>query len=119
MKKNPPIETIAAIVVGLILVYWIFKIEWLIPIAGIIGLLGLLSKKFAALVHLFWSYVTRALGFLSSHILLTAVFFVVLSPLALLFRLSKGAKGSIKKNKPSLFTERNHLFKAKDLENPW
>ena len=119
MKKNPPVETIAAIVVGLVLVYWFFHIEWLIPVAGVVGLLGLLSNRFAGWVHLLWGYLTRALGFVSSHLLLSVVFFVVLSPLALLYRLVKGAKESIKRNRDSMFVERNHQYEAKDLKNPW
>ncbi len=119
-KSVKDVETIAIISAGLIIFYFIFDVQPLLPVALGVLIAGLISGLFARLVTKLWYKLAALLGFISSRILLTVVYFVVLFPLALLYRLFNKDPLKLKKDSScSLFLERNHDFTAEELENPW
>lgn len=63
-----------------------------------------------------WSKFGMLLNRICSPLILGAVYFLFLTPVALLYRLFTTGRG---KNNATSFTERNKLFTAKDFENPW
>jgi hypothetical protein len=66
-------------------------------------------------VHRVWTKIADMLGWITSNILLTIIFFLFLTPIALLKKLfSKDLKQS-----GTYFSERNKTFGPKDLEAPW
>lgn len=75
-------------------------------------------KPFAVL----WFGLSTLLGNVMSKVLLTALFFVVVTPIAMLrrlighdpLRLRRWRRGS-----ESIFTVRNHLYTAEDIERPY
>jgi hypothetical protein len=121
MKKQNPAQTILSIVVGLIAFSLLLKINMLAQIALAIGLLALLSNGFAELVSKAWMKLAMLLGRINGYVLLTIIFFVFLTPIALLMRLVKQADNL--KLKPqtgdSVYDTRNHTYEAKDLSNIW
>lgn len=84
-----------------------------------IGTLSLLSKKIADLIVRGWFRVGSILGYVNSRILLSVIFFVVLTPIALLKRTLTGSGLNLKKEHLSYFKKRDHLFEKSDFEKPW
>jgi hypothetical protein len=121
MKKQNSSTTILSIVVGLIGFSLLFKINLLAQIALGVGLIALLSDGFADLVSKGWMKLAMLLGRVNGYILLTIIFFVFLTPIALLMRLLQ--KVDNLKLKPqsgdSIYESRNHTYVAKDLSNIW
>jgi energy-coupling factor transporter transmembrane protein EcfT len=77
-----------------------------------------LLKPFARL----WFGLSHALGAVVSGILLTLLFFLMVTPLGLLRRILGKDSMQMKKWKQgesSVFQERDHLFSSEDLENPY
>ena len=69
-----------------------------------------------------WIGLSNLLGTFVSKILLTTIFFVLVTPLGLIRRLSGFDSLQLKKWKKdcsSVFTDRNHTFKSKDIETPY
>jgi len=69
-----------------------------------------------------WFWFSNLLGEIVSKILLAIVFFLIVSPVALLRRMSgKDAMRlkAWKSGQASAFTDRNHKFTAADLEKPF
>lgn len=69
-----------------------------------------------------WFGVSHALGTIVSRILLTFLFFVLVTPVGCLRRLlGKDAMQikSWKKGQASVFHSRDHLFKREDLDHPY
>jgi len=66
-----------------------------------------------------WFKLAEGLGWINSRILLSVVFFIVLFPFAVLFRLSTKNPLRLKNMESSAFDERNHTYSKKDLENIW
>lgn len=120
MEKQNTAEIILSIVVGFLALDFIFDIQGFLYAAGIIGLLGLLSSAFAGLVSKVWLKFAEILGRINGSILLSIIFFLVLTPIAFLMRIFSGDSAlNLKKPKKTTFAERNHKYTADDLKNIW
>ena len=63
-----------------------------------IGGWALLLPRFARLPYLIWMMLGQCLGFVTSHIALTVIFYVVVVPVALVFKLMK--RDVLRRRKP-------------------
>ena len=111
--------SILGIVTGFVLLYFLFDQEWMLYVAGGVGLASILFKSIAKWIDWGWMQLARAIGFVNSRIILSAIFFLFLFPISLLYRLTNRDPLNLKSGKDSYFKTRNHQFKPKDLENPW
>lgn len=125
-KKGYDYEVLLSIVLFLLILFLIFRTNhaglsnyFLYGAMGL-GIASLISKSFATLLTKAWEKLLAGIGFVNSRILLSLIFFVVLLPIALLARIfRKDSLLQLKKNDKSYFTERNHTYEGKDLENTW
>tara|TARA_B110000046_G_C12850784_1_gene337632 strand:+ start:236 stop:595 length:360 start_codon:yes stop_codon:yes gene_type:complete len=113
-------QSLLVIVLGFLIIGYIFNIEELKIASLVIGLTSLIIPAAAKLILKGWEYLALALGWINSRILLTVVFYIVLTPVALISRIFNKDKLKLSKTKDdSMFTTRNHVYTAKDIENPW
>lgn len=85
-----------------------------------IAILSALFKGFASLIASLWMAFGTLLGKVNGAILLTLVYFLILTPLSWLKKLiSSSEVFSSKKEKTSRFIERNHSYIKDDLQFPW
>ena len=120
LTKDKITESILAITTGMLAIALIFKIDWLLIVAVIIGAIGLLIPPLAKLIARAWMKFAEILGYINSRILLAVVFYIFLFPIAVLSRLFIKDPLQLKPKKSgSYFTERNHEFTAEDFKNPW
>jgi Saxitoxin biosynthesis operon protein SxtJ len=119
MKKEKQLETILTICMGLIVIYCITHNKYILYLTILIGVSGLIIEKIAMAVTWLWTKLSEGLGFISSKLLLSAIFYLILSPIAFLFRLFKKGQLNLKNDKVSLFKTRNHLYTSDDFENLW
>lgn len=128
MKAITPlkrIESTATMAAG-VLVFHYFLIakeggESVVLIWVAIGLLisGLFIKPLGNLITYSWTKLGEGLGWINSRIILSVMFFIVLTPIALLFRLFKKDNLGLKRRADSYYFDRNHTFSGKDLDNIW
>lgn len=107
------------VVLFLLIIFMISGQRYFMIAALIVGLLALLSKTLNGWIDLTWGKVIAALGFINAHILLSIIFFALLTPLAFFYRLFTGDRLKLKGGSDSYFEERNHTYESKDLQNPW
>ncbi|OGU38803.1 MAG: hypothetical protein A2X61_15425 [Ignavibacteria bacterium GWB2_35_12] len=98
-------------------------------IAGISLLfLDMLNSRLFYIPAILWFSLSNILGYVSSKILLTLIFFLIITPIGLIRRLLRSIKGNSfdslklkqwKKSKESVFRIRNHKFSKNDLINPY
>ena len=120
MNKEKNLETILTLCIALVVFYLIFHIKLLLSLSILLGIIGLFFKYLSGKITWLWLKLSEALGFVSSKIILTIIFFIFLFPIALLSRLFKKDSLQLKKGKTfSYYVIKNHEFTAKDLENPW
>lgn len=89
MERNK-YKDILVIVIGFSVIGLIFRLEWFGYAALIIGALTVFSEKIATWVTTGWSAFGKALGRINSTILLTVLFTLLLTPIALLKRWTSG-----------------------------
>jgi hypothetical protein len=119
-SREQKLESILVITLGLLVLSLLFKSPIFLALALAIGVLSLASDFLLTKITWAWTRLATFLGFLNGTILLSGVFYLVLCPIAYLYRLRHpDALQLKKKDSGSYFTTRNHTYTAKDLENMW
>jgi len=117
--KSNPTKTVLTITVGFLVVYLIAKWPWALTVAGVIGLAGLFSDFLAQKIEWVWMKITWILSLIVPNILMSAIFFLFLFPVALLMRLMSKKNYLQLKNADTTWISETKAFDAKSLENPW
>jgi hypothetical protein len=131
MKNPNKYQSILVIVVGFLVLYYIFnrdydwgfmtfKRQYFLNVAITVGVLSLMFEFLADAILKGWMKVGEVLGFINTRILLSLIFFVFLFPFAILQRLfSKGDNLQLKNKQASVFEARDHEYKPEDFDNIW
>lgn len=119
MKKSKINEALLVIVTGFLLLYLVYEKDVFLYISFGIGVLSVFIKPLAKWIAIGWFKLGDALGFVVSKVVLGIVFYILLVPIALVYRLfNKDALSLIYQDK-SLWNKRNHKYTASDLKNIW
>ncbi len=118
--KSNPAQTVLVICTGLVLVYFIFDVRWVLYVAFGLGLLSILSTWISLKVEWVWFKLTYLLSLIVPNVLLGLIFFLFLTPIAFLASLfAKKDSFLLKKPENSAYQVINKKYNAGDLENPW
>jgi len=115
-------DTGLAMVVLLLVAHLATKRDGLVPAAMVVLVVAMLAPWLFKPVAVVWLGLARLLGLVSSKVLLTLVFFVVVTPIGWVRRLAgKDALRlrAFKASEASAFTTRRHVVVAADLEPPY
>lgn len=120
INKKPDGNVTLAIVVGFVALSLIFDIPVLTYIALAVGFGSLLSTTIQRSIIFVWEKIAKVIGTVNSYLLLSIIFFIFLTPIALLMKLLNN-KDSLRLKKPtdSNFFVRDFKFKKEDLSNIW
>ena len=105
----------------LIIMLFTKNLQLVVPAIVVLVLTMTWPMAFAPLSRL-WFGLSHLMGAVVSRVLLTAIFFLIATPIGLLRRLA--GKDSMKRKawrqgSSSVFTERSHTYSAEDLERPY
>ncbi len=120
-KRAQSIETALVITAGLLALYFWLHNSWFLRGAMLVSAIGVLWPWAANLLHQGWMLLAQALGWFNSRVLLSILFFAILTPLAWLSRLFGGSSVELKR-KPAgetYYAKRDHAYTKADLENLW
>ena len=119
MKWQSKHTSLLVIAIGFAAFFLFFRKDWMLLPVGI-SAIGFIIGPIGEYIHVGWMLLAKVLGYINSRVLLSIVYFLVLTPIALLMRLL-GKNQFIKKAgvHESLFISRNHLYNSKDLEQPF
>jgi hypothetical protein len=112
-------KTQLVIVTGLLVIAAIFDNESFAYLALAIGLLCVAIKPVGDRIVWFWYKLAEVLSKVMNPLILGILYFIFITPIALLFRLFGNDPLALKDQKGSIYDIRDHTFKKKDLENPW
>jgi hypothetical protein len=90
---------------------------WTIWVALGVLLSDIISGEISTRVHWGWMKIAHILGWVQSRILLSIIFFLFLTPIALLYRVLNKRKRPSKE--AGYYFTRNHVYTADDLKNVW
>lgn len=119
-RNSESTQTILTIVVGLIAFYFVFKANYFLFVALVLGTGALVSEKLAWYAHKAWMMLAKILSYIMPNILLSIIYYLFLTPIALLKRLVTNSDFMLpSKNKDSSFIETLKKINQKDFEKPW
>jgi len=119
MERQKVLEAILTIAAALMILFFAFDVEVLLPIALGLILVGLISKWLSAKIIWVWFKLSEGMGYVMSRVILTIVFFLFLFPISVLYRMFNKDTLKLRKTGRSTYTDRSHTYTATDLENPW
>jgi len=122
MTKDQSRDTGMAIVLLLLLIYLKTRRDTLLYTALILHVLNMIVPRIYAPTALVWLGLSRLLGTVMSKLLLSILFFGLVTPIGVLRRLL--GKDSLKlrefkSSEESAMLVRNHLFVGQDIEKPY
>lgn len=118
--KSDPSKTVLVICTGLVLLFFIFDLKWILFLSFGIGLLAILSEWVSKKIEWVWFKLTYLLSLIVPNILLGLIFYLFLTPIAFFANLFKKQDGLLlKKPGNSAYQIIDKTYEAKDLENPW
>ena len=119
-KNETPYKTVLLLTAAALCFYLAKKWDWLLYTATITSIATLLSHHLAKSIDFIWRKFALLLSLVVPKILLTLVFYLVLTPLALLSRLNKKSDPLLlKRVEGTFFRDMEKEFKKKDFENTW
>ncbi len=120
LNREKELEAVLTICVGLLVIYYFSHSKYLLITAIVLGLAGLFVQTAGHYIAKYWLLLGEAMGAVTSKVILGAIFFVILVPVAIVSRLFKNNVIQIKKvQADSYFKTRNHTYTSKDLKNTW
>lgn len=118
--RKTNLETTLVISTGLLIFYFIKEWESLLIIAAVIGVIGVFFDRIASIISWAWYKLAELLGKVVPKILLTAIFYLILFPISMLYRLFNKDSMKLKPaERGTVWIERNQIYKKKDISNPW
>ncbi len=116
------LETISVLCLTALAAGLYFKWQPLLYVAGGLQLTGLFARDLSKKIAGGWLRVAEALGTITTKVMLTIIFYGILTPLAFLYRLRHGDTLKIRERSaqaPTSWKERHHQYTPKDFENVW
>ena len=112
-------KTQLVIVVGLLVIAAILDNELIAYVSLLIGLICLVIPPAGHWIVWGWYKLALILSRVMNPLVLGIVYFVFISPIAILFRLFGNDPMRLKDNKGSMYEIREKTYTKEDLEKPW
>ena len=108
------------IVTGFLALGLLFNNEILLYAAISLGVVFLTIPVAGEVILALWFKLAEALGWINSRILLSLIFYLVLYPISIFYRISgKDPLIHDGRDLTTTYTDRGHEYKKEDLEKPW
>ncbi len=119
--KNDPetAKTQLVIVVGLLVLAAIFQNEKIAYASLAIGLISLIIPPAGHWIVWGWFKLAEVLSRVMNPLILSLVYFLFITPIAILFRLFGNDPMRLKDNKGSMYEVREKTYSKENLEKPW
>lgn len=120
-RSTNPEKTVLTIAVGFLVLYFFSKQIVFLYIAMGVGVLGAISSYLAEKIDWLWTKLGWLLSFIVPNIIMTIVFYLILTPTAFLSRLfGKSDPMDLKNTQSSLFkAKKETTFSEESFEKPW
>lgn len=119
-QASNPQKTLLTICTGLILMFLILKVKWLLTTAFFIGVAGISSDWLAVKIDWVWMKIAWLLSLVMPNVILTIIFYLFLTPIAFLNKIfGKKDPLMLKKQSGSLYRSYQKVFDQAYFEKHW
>jgi len=121
MNRLDTLKTITVLTLALLIAYLIFDIRWLLWAALLLALGNACESRATTAVARYWMQFASWLGNINSRIILTLIFFLLLTPIAWLYRRFNRDKVSHfhENRQRSYFDDVEKSYTPEDFEKLW
>lgn len=122
MNPQKALETLAVLALVCLAAGMFFDVAALSAAALALLFTGLFLKPLSVRIAGLWLRFAGLIGAFNSRVILTVIFFVVLTPLAFVYRLFHGDFMNLRRHDDdgkSYWSRRDHRYNPKDLGNVW
>jgi predicted membrane protein len=119
--RKKELETLLVLAIATLVFHVVLHIELLIYVALGLLIIGLIFKRLASRITKVWLKLAHSLGTFNSKVLLTIVFYLVLTPIAIVYKLFTKNPLRLKRDVSleSYYVSREHSFSKEDFEKMW
>lgn len=119
IKSNPSL-TVLTIVFGLLFFNYFLNSEIIFYVCLLLSGIGVFSYKTSVIIEKIWFKVSYVLSQIIPNILLSIIFFLILTPIAFFSKLFKSQSDFISKNdRKTTFKTQNKSFIKESFERAW
>ena len=113
------LETILVLVLALLVWNYMSPNRYVLIAAIVLAGIGAFIPALAEKIHVLWMKLGEGLGFVTSKVILTLIFFLFLVPLAWIAARFRKPVMKMKSNSGSFFKTRNFTYTAKSMDDMW
>lgn len=118
MKRDKSKSTVLIISMGFLLIYLIYAFQPFLYVSLGVGLLGL-SDYMSRLIEKLWMGLAKLLSYIIPNILLTAVFYIILFPFALIYKFSQDDPLKLSPDHNTYWVDDDKEIDKKSFEKTW
>lgn len=119
-KSSNPTKTVLVITVGFLVLFLISKQDLFLYIAIGVGILGAISSYLAGIIDWIWIKIGWVLSFIVPNIIMTIVFYIILTPTAFLSRIfGKKDAMDLRNTSETLWKQKGATYTKESFEKPW
>jgi len=121
MNQIDTFKTVNVLTLAFLIGYLVFSINWLLWVAFLLAIGNAFESRITSWIAEYWMKLAGILGKFNSKIILSVMFFIVLTPLAFVYRLfNRELVNHFRKNqRRSYFDDVNKSFTKSDFEKLW
>lgn len=119
INKEKNYEVILTLVTVLIIIYLNTEVHWLLIAAMCLGLAGILFYIPSSYFSRSFLWVAEIIGRVMPKVILSIVFFFILTPISFFYKLRGFDTLRLKKKSDTNYTEHKPEFTKQDFENIW
>jgi hypothetical protein len=114
-------KTISVLTLAVLIAYVIFSTPWLLGVAVLLTLGNAVESRFTAALARYWMKFAARLGDFNSRVILIATFYLILTPLAFVYRIfNRSRVDHFRANKrQSYFEDLGKTYTPADFEKTW
>jgi hypothetical protein len=114
-------KTISVLTLAVLIACLIFSARWLLWLAVLMTLGNAFESRFTTALARYWMKFANLLGAFNSRVILTATFYLILTPLAFVYRIfNRPLVDHFRANKrQSYFENLNKTYTPADFEKTW
>ena len=119
MERTKILETGLVLTTAFLVIYLITGNNVFLYLSLAVGISGIFVKPVAKYIAIAWFKLAGMLNFFVSRVILGTLFFIILFPISLLYKIPNKDNLRLKRTDKSTWIERSHAYSSADLENIW
>lgn len=121
MDRLATLKTISVLTLAVLIAYVIFNAQWLLWVALLLTLGNAFESRITAAIAHYWMKFAAVLGEFNSRVILTVTFYLILTPLAFVYRIfNRPLVDHFRANKrQSYFEDLGKTYTPADFEKTW